>query len=433
MNTRPLSRQADVVVVGSGVGPAVLNAMMAATGMRVAWVETDPADDWQGTGEDAALISPLLSTIPAPAPGTGERLRSLALGRTVDWGAVWSKRRDFPFLVRRAFERRADRDLPTQRMLAALVSASLKFYLTAPEAAGSADHFEMTGAIFLGDDGAAVSGLLQYAERLDTPLIELPGGADAMAAGARRMLLCQKVWAIQSTATVAALIGKSAARRSDGPSRCVLARAVTNGAGWRVFASGETIEAPALVVASANAVPLIESKMLARLPLGRMVQGRRHFAYFGGDTGTYVDVGQRFVMQQTSRGALVTLAPSLHPSRSVLRRRLESIVAGPLADLVGEPRDEIALSEFWSAPDGLPIVGAVPGVSGLWIAQCPAPSEAALMPGLGRMLLNLMQGNALPSFQDVFGVDRLLSRVPRKASGTKKEVAPADSSLQQAF
>jgi glycine oxidase len=87
-------------------------------------------------------------------------------------------------------------------------------------------------------------------------------------------------------------------------------------------------------------------------------------------------------------------------------QRLLAAAAGLLPSL-----GEAVFREGWAGlrpatPDGLPAIGRVPGVEGLWVAAGHTRNGVLLAPATGRLVTDLVLGKAPPPEAAAFRPDR---------------------------
>ena len=98
---------------------------------------------------------------------------------------------------------------------------------------------------------------------------------------------------------------------------------------------------------------------------------------------------------------------------SLRPRRLEAIRASATAYLADWRPEEVELE--WAGlrpypPDGLPIIGAVPGREGLYVATGHGRLGITLAPATGEAIARLVVGGEVPPEIRPFGIERLLRR-----------------------
>lgn len=164
--------------------------------------------------------------------------------------------------------------------------------------------------------------------------------------------------------------------------------------GWRLVTDRGLLTGPRVVLCLGPWTGDIVRRLGRPLPFAPVRGYRRHYAApEGSDLALpVVDVEAGFVLTPTGRGVRLTTGrewagmnrPANHrPVQRAIERARELF---PL----GEPRDQIMVATRTALPDGLPVVGAVPGIDGLWINAGHGALGYTLGPVTARLLTDLL-------------------------------------------
>jgi hypothetical protein len=404
----------DVAVVGDGLTGALCAASLSASRLTSAWVTSADRAERQRVRTDVRLFTPLTDLMLRRRGSVLGGLRSMAIRYRPDLEEIWSQRKDVPFKLRYWSDRRTVIDT-SAKALAAVARRSFDLLFSEPWLEAVRDALEHSGVcVFDAGTDPRYDSLLASAIALGPRPQE--GVLAHMRGASGRDFLFQSAWRLQSEAeTVAAF--RLERKRLPAGANWTFSR---TDEGWMVPVDDGVVVARKLVVTDAALLLRMPSRIVQRLPFGRLVGIGAHFADLHGEMAPLIDAGGAFQAHRTSRGVYVRLLPSLDFGRSMLKERLNGLAASALGQLVGEARDTQAFEEVWEAPDGLPVFGAVPGEESVWIVHTPDMLALATAPVLAKALAFELSGEAAPVLNTLFGVQRLQSRLGRLRTGPQK-------------
>jgi D-amino-acid dehydrogenase len=199
--------------------------------------------------------------------------------------------------------------------------------------------------------------------------------------------------------------------------------------GWRLVCDRGLLTAPRVVLCLGPWTGEALGRLGRPLPFAPVRGYRRHYAApEGNDLAVpVVDVEAGFTLTPTGRGVRLTTGrewtglnrPASHRS---VQRAIEG--ARELFPL-GEPRDQVMVATHSGLPDGLPVIGAVPGIDGLWINAGHGALGYTLGPVTARMVTDLLTNQPSTLDPTPFACERLAGGWHALLSGRRKVAAPA--------
>jgi D-amino-acid dehydrogenase len=398
--------QADVVVLGAGMVGVSVAVHLQQRGKQVVLL------DRRRPGEEASFGNGGLvqreAVLPHPFPRELAELRRIARNRSVD---AYYHLAALPSFARPLFlywrNSAPARYAPIARAFATLIATCKDEHATLAAAAGSVDLLRPIGYIRAYAEAAALAADLARAERakreFGVNFVALDGAALAEAEPHLRSGFSGGVhftdpYSVSDphalTLSYCALFERLGGHFALGDAAS-LAR---SGAGWRVpAADGATIEAAEAVVA----LGISSDRVTRRFGYAPPLFGKRgyhlHFKPRGNAGLTRPVASNGFLLAPMRAGIrLTTGAEFAHPwSRPtpVQLRRAEPIARAllPLGEAV-EPAPWMGIRPC--LPDMLPIIGPAPRQPHLWLAFGHAHQGFTLGPTTGRLLAEMMTGDA---------------------------------------
>jgi D-amino-acid dehydrogenase len=199
--------------------------------------------------------------------------------------------------------------------------------------------------------------------------------------------------------------------------------------GWRLVTDRGLLTGPRVVLCLGPWTGDMLGRLGRAMPLPPVRGYRRHYAApEGSDLALpVVDVEAGFVLTPTGRGVRLTTGREWAGLNRPLSHRPIQRAIEQARDLfpLGEPRDQIMGATRTAAPDGLPVVGAVPGVEGLWVNAGHGTLGYTLGPVTARLLTDLLTNQ--PSTLDAkpFACERVSGVWRSLLQGRQKAVSPA--------
>ncbi|MFD7502104.1 NAD(P)/FAD-dependent oxidoreductase [Streptomyces sp. NPDC059850] len=432
--TSPGTAPSSVTVVGGGVVGLVCAHYLSAAGLRVTVLERDRLGSGASRGNAGEVCPDLVE--PLAAPGViGTALRGLhrpdsALAVHPSTSAALLR-----FLVRfglRATARHYDRGASA---LGALAQGTFGLFEEL-EALGVDGDAHKDGFLFAFPSREYAAKALTAFRGLGAPIATgglLTGAAladtePALTEGARAGFVVDDQWSLDPGLFVDRLAERL---RRQGVELVEGARvsAVTDRAGrTEVRTSAGTYRGDAVVVAAG-----IWSRELVR-GLGvdiDLVAGKGYSFSVAAEPppARLVHLGAAKVVL-TPMGKRVRVAGTMEFERDpdrFRRRRVEAIVAAARPYLRHADWDD--LQEEWvgprpMTPDGLPLIGRVPGHSRVLLATGHNMLGLMLAPATGRLVAGLLTGDADPALSSAFAPVRCARRYPWRAHGNSPVNSP---------
>lgn len=398
--------QADIVVLGAGMVGVSVAVHLQKRGRQVVLV------DRRGPGEEASFGNSGLvqreAVFPHPFPRAFAELRRIARNRSVDAHYHLAA---LPRLARPLFgywrHSAPGRHAAISRDYATLIATCTEEHRLLAEEAGSTELLRPVGYIRAYRDGTAFAADLAKAELakrefgVNSIALDPAGLAEAephLHAGFVGGLHWTDPYAVNDPhALTLGYFGLF--QRLGG--RFAVADAATltrRGAGWQVATNdGAIIEAAEAVVA----LGISSDRVTRRFGYAPPLFGKRgyhlHFKPRGNAGLTRPVVFNGFVLAPMRRGIRLTTGaefarPSADPTPIQLRRAEPIARASfPLGDPV-EPAPWMGIRPC--TPDMLPIIGPAPAQSRLWFAFGHAHQGFTLGPSTGRLVAEMMTGDA---------------------------------------
>lgn len=401
------------IVVGAGVIGLACAWSLAERGVEVEVLEAASAVGAGASAGNTGWIVPSLST-PLPAPGM---LREGLRAARDPKGALILRPSLDPSFIRwlLAFRRACGRERYAQgvRALVDLNRRTLDGF-DAWRTAGVAFEESASGVLIVGRDAEGVHWFADLHAELaalgHTGALERLGGDEARAlepalgAGVGAALHARVDRHVRPESLLEGLATALAARgvavRYDAP----VTRLAQVGGGWSAIAGGAEHRADVVVVAAGAAAVELARPLGLRLPI---VGGKGYSVTLAGEgtrprialylseakvgTSTYAD-GLRIA------GFFELPATTTTPDAARVRQLVEE-ASGYLADW--RPRADEAGVAGWAGlrpatPDGLPLLGPVPGRPGAFIAAGHAMLGMTLAPATGEAIAELVTSGAVP-------------------------------------
>ncbi len=396
-----------VIVLGAGMVGVSVALHLRRRGRDVVLV------DRQGPGEGASFGNGGLiqreAVYPHPFPRALSELRRIAGNRSVD--AVYHPLALPSYaspLLRYWWHSEPGRYLHAVQAHARLIASCLDEHLALAEAAGARDLLRPIGWMRLYSDPRALEAARQQAETArrdyDVNYVALDGAA---LAAAEPHLMATRTGAIHwtdplsvsdphaLTLAYAGLFAQEGGRFVQGDAM-TLQRA---GAGWRVTTDAGPVEAAEVVVALGAAAVRLTERFGYAPPLFGKRGYHRHFGLRGNAVlhRPVLDTESGFLLAPMRAGIRLTtgaeFARTEAPPTPVQLERAEPIARALL------PLGEAVETVPWMGvrpcmPDMLPVIGRLPGQAGLWGAFGHAHQGLTLGPTTGRLLAEMMTGEA---------------------------------------
>lgn len=423
----------QVIVIGGGtVGLCVAEAL-SARDCPVTVLEAARCGAGASAG-NAGWITPSLST-PVPAPGviaTSLRwlvnpsgplwIRPTLSPALLDWIARFMLSCRAPVyrrglvalqhasgLAGAAFDALAERGVEFEQhddplLYPCLDAAELEHVWHAVQSlgpAGSAQRFERLSADELralepAVAGDIVGGVIAHGERRVRP--------ELLSAGLQRALVARGVEVLERTP---------------------VARLARDGAAWRVQGPGGAWRADAVILASGVESARLLAGHGVRLPIAAAKGYSRTYAPdpTGPRRPLYLE-DQKVSVSVYDGGVRISGTLELGArDLSISARRLAAITAATQRALPGwrmpdAPRDWAGMRSL--SPDGLPYIGAVPGLDGLHLATAHATLGITLGPVTGQLLADRLLDGARGELHGAFDPARALRR-SRRATSNRSE------------
>jgi D-amino-acid dehydrogenase len=397
--------QADVIVLGAGMVGVSIAAHLQKRGKHVVLLDRRPPGEETSYGNGGLVQRE--AVFPHPFPREVAELRRIAGNRSVD---VHYHLSALPGLAPALFaywrNSAPERYAAITRHWSTLIATCTSEHKALAEEAGSTELLRPVGFIRAYDDAAVMEGDLAKAERaraLGVNSVALtPAALSEMEPHLRTGFAGGLHWtdpyAVNDpqalTLSYAALFERLGGTFALGDA----ATLERHGAGWRAAtAHGSSIEAADAVIAMGIWSGEVTRRFGYRAPLFGKRGYHLHFKPKGNAGLTRPVASNRFLLAPMSRGIRLTTGvefaqPGAAPS-PVQLTRAEPIARTllPLGEAV-EPRPWMGVRPC--TPDMMPILGPAPAQPHLWFAFGHAHQGFTLGPTTGRMLAEMMTGEA---------------------------------------
>lgn len=313
-----------------------------------------------------------------------------------------------PFLAHYWWQSRPQRHAAIARLYAPLIEHSVVEHDALAKEAGATDLFRRRGWIKLFrteremEGQAAEAAALKRDFGIDHVILDRPALV-AMEPHLDRSLVgglhwTQPVSVTDPHALVMAYVGLF--ERLGG--RVLRGDAATlewQGGGWRVQSMEGSVEAPAAVVALGPWAELVTKRLGYRIPFAVKRGYHIHYASAGGAVLNHavLDAERGYLLAPMAKGVRLTTGAEF-ALRDAPKTPVQLERAEPVARLLF-PLGERLDNEPWMGarpctPDMMPIIGPAPQDQGLWFAFGHAHHGLTLGPITGRLLAEMMTGEA---------------------------------------
>jgi D-amino-acid dehydrogenase len=407
-------RSVDVIVLGAGITGVSVALHLQARGWRVCLVDDFAPGEVSSRGNSGLLartgFTPL--DVPQGAMDILARLFSRSGGMRIEARALPALRR----FLKAARVETSSLNVPRHaRALAPLQAAAIAEHLAIARAASAFRFFRRTGWIKI--YRTAASHQASEVERHFARIVGIPYEDldDARLArlepDIRGRILAAVHWPDSQSVSSPGGVTKAYARlfRERGGEIVTgdpgaLSQAWSN---WTVpTAHGEIAAEQAVLALGSGTLPLLHRFGLA-LPLATLRNRHGHFRPVSGVSLSrpVSDVDGGFLMTPMERGIRLIgdeelTAGQNEPADEIRSAGFERQVtcARALIPLGSAVEDVPVIGHRVLTPDGLPVLGPVPGGPGLWMALGHGADGFSLAPAMGRLLSEMMSGD--PAFVD---------------------------------
>jgi D-amino-acid dehydrogenase len=398
-----------VVVLGGGIVGLCTALALQDRGVAVTLVDRDAPGEMTSSGNTGVLVeNPWLGLA---SPGLWRRLPGLLAGRSpvVRVAPGFALRR--PALMARLLAASLRRDALVRTLaLHALVRRSQRLHLERIAQAGAGDLLRRTGwlKLFRTPAGMAAHAAeralwvkTRTAHRTLTPA-DLAGLEPGLRPGLAGGVLLEDAASVSSPLALSRRYLALFLARGGRVERLAVTALRHDGGPWALHHAGGRLDAGRVVLAAGP-----WSADLLR-PLGLDVplfweRGYHLHLTPGAGPGPLRpihDVERGYVMTPQAQGVRVTSGVELaHRDAAPDRRQVDAAAAAArdLAGLGPPVEAEPWLGSRPSLPDGLPAIGAAPGLPGLWLNFGHHHIGLSLAPGSAEMLAGLMAAAATPA------------------------------------
>lgn len=397
-----------IVVVGAGMVGVCCALELRRRGLPVTLVDRGEPGGETSSGNAGVLTRS--SLVPLNNPGLWRTLPALLRHRSpsLRWRAGWALRH-LPWALRFVANARAAPSDATSRALDALIRASIPEHRRLLDEAGIGHRLRDTGwlQLFRSEAAwAAAAGTRAVHARFGIRTEAL--GPDDIAAlePALSRVFAHGLW-VRDAASVddpAAVVAAYAARFASigGQVRRASVDAIEPAAGgWTLVAGGERWPAARVVVAAGPWSARLLAPLGVRVPLVAERGYHRHFALRGDVAlGRPIhDTGGGYVLSPMARGLRLTTGVELDeidaPPRTE-QLELAERAAREVAPLGESLQPQPWLGRRPTLPDSRPMIGALPGRAGLWLAFGHQHIGFCTGAGTGLLLGALITGDPPP-------------------------------------
>lgn len=395
-----------VTIIGGGVIGLCCAHYLSEAGMRVTLVERDRVGSGASRG-NAGEICPDLAE-PLAAPGViGRALRSLPRPDS----ALHIRPRPSLDLVRflLGFARRANRrsHAESAATLAGLAADTFPLF-TELESLGVDGTAGKSGFLFVYGSAASARTARESFLRLGAPVRESLGPAEltdlepCLADGARAGFVVANQWWVDPNLFVDGLAARLRDRGVEIIEGARVTRAEESPGGVRVHTSRGVVDGDAAVLAAG-----IWSREIARtLGVDLNIFPGKGYSFsveMGKVPGRLIHLGDAHVVL-TPLGKATRVAGTMEFDRDHDRfnaRRVTAITAAArpyLRDVAWENRTDEWTGARPMTPDGLPVIGRLPGHRGIYVAAGHNMLGLTLGPATGRLITGLLDGAPTTAF-----------------------------------
>ncbi len=396
----------DTIVLGAGIVGVSVALHLARRGGSVALVDRGPVGEETSYGNSGVIEG---STILPPAfPSSLSTLLRVALKRASDANYHLSfLPRVAPWLWAFRAASRADRIAETARLNRPLFAGALAEHEALMEEAGATKYLRKTGWMKLYRSEAAFAALkaeFELADEFGLPFEALDAqGARALEPSLNPVFKRAVYWPKAASLSDPLAVTRAYAARFHALGGVTLtgdARSLhRSGGGWRVETNEGGVDAPEVVVALGPWAPDVLAPLGLSLPMAVKRGYHRHFRGKGNAalSRPVVDVDYGYLITPMEQGIRLTTGAEF-AARDALPTPVQFDRLMPRARALF-PLGERADDKTWvgSRPcfaDSRPVIGRAPGLDGIWLAIGHAHWGLTLGPVTGRLLAQMMAGEA---------------------------------------
>ena len=396
----------EILVVGAGIVGVSVALTLQQQGRQVLLLDgADPCD--AASRENAAVVS-TSSILPLAGPGLWRALPRYLLNRDPSLRLRHAQLPGMAGWIARFLARaNAASVLATAHALTPLVRAAWPAHQALATEARVLGHFRQTGwtKLWRVPRGPGHRAELALMQRLGVPVQPLDrAGISALEPGLAPVydhaLHMHQAWSADNPQAVG--LGYLARFLALGGqiARAQVGRIAASADGWLAVAQGQVFTAPHLVLAAGAWTPRLLGPLGARLP---MVGERGYSAHLTTPglrlSRPVIDVSRGFVMSPMQEGIRVSTGVELAAIGTPPDLTQLHLAVAAARAVLGDA--DTALPDWRSGirpscPDGLPAIGAVPRLPGMWLATGHGHIGFATAPVTGAILAAQIAGRAPP-------------------------------------
>jgi D-amino-acid dehydrogenase len=415
----------DSIVLGAGIVGVSVALHLARRGASVALVDRGPVGEETSYGNSGVIEG---STILPPAfPASLSGLMRVALKRASDANYHLSfLPRIAPWLWAFRAASRPERLAETARLNRPLFARALAEHEALMEEAGATKYLRKNGWMKLYRSEAAFAALapeFDLAKEFDLPFEALDTqGARALEPSLNPVFSRAVFWPKAGSLSDPLAVTRAYAARFRALGGVTLAGDARSlhrsGSGWRVETNEGGVDAPEVVVALGPWAPDVLEPLGLKLPMAVKRGYHRHFRGQGNAalSRPVVDVSYGYLITPMEQGIRLTTgaefaARDAAPTPAQFDRLMPA--ARALFPLGERADDKTGAGKTWvgSRPcfaDSRPVIGRAPGLDGVWLAIGHAHWGLTLGPVTGRLLAQMMAGEATFCDPAPYRAERLL-------------------------
>jgi D-amino-acid dehydrogenase len=396
----------DAIVLGAGIVGTSIALHLVKRGLSVALI--DRAGVGEQTSYGNAGIIEGNTVFPPAFPSDLGALARIAFKRASEANYQLSfLPQALPWLLAFRAASRPDRLVETARLIRPLFAHAVAEHETLMAEAGAARFLRKTGWLKVYRSERAFAALkpeFDLAAQFGLPLQALDtAAAQALEPSLKPVFAHAVFWPQAASVSNPLGVTRAYAARFAAIGGITLqgdARSLhRSGNRWRVETNEGGIDAPEVVVALGPWAGDLLGALGLKLPLMVKRGYHRHFRSDGNAalTRPVLDAGVGYVITPMEMGLRMTTgvefaARDANPSPvqfgRILRQARELFPLGERAD------DKTWLGSRPAFPDSRPVIGRAPGIAGLWLAVGHAHWGLTLGPATGRMIAEMMAGEA---------------------------------------
>ena len=396
----------DAIVLGAGIVGTSIALHLAKRGLSVALI--DRAGVGEQTSYGNAGIIEGNTVFPPAFPSDLGALARIALKRASEANYHFSFLAQIaPWLLAFRAASRPQRLIENARLIRPLFARAVAEHETLLAEAGGSRFLRKTGWLKVYRSArvfAALKPEFDLAEQFGLPLHVLDvAGAQALEPSLNPVFANAVFWPQAASVSNPLGVTRAYAGRFAALGGVTLAGDARSlhraGSRWRVETNEGGIDAPQVVVALGPWAPDLLAPLGLKLPLVVKRGYHRHFRSDGKATlaRPVLDAGVGYVITPMEQGIRMTTgvefaprdaAPSPVQFDRIMSRARELFPLGERAD------DKTWLGSRPCFPDSRPVIGRAPSLAGLWLAIGHAHWGLTLGPATGRMIAEMMTGEA---------------------------------------